>query len=84
MRAAGSSPAASFANYAELVGSNPRYAGALGKGDDVLGFARGLVEGGYATDPNYATKVAAVANSPVMRKALAALKNAVNLPTSVE
>ncbi|TAL86741.1 MAG: flagellar assembly peptidoglycan hydrolase FlgJ [Rhodanobacter sp.] len=78
------SPAASFANYAELVGSNPRYAGALGKGDDVLGFARGLVEGGYATDPNYATKVAAVANSPVMRKALAALKNAVNLPTSVE
>ncbi len=78
------SPAQSFANYAELVGGNPRYAGALGKGDDVLGFARGLVEGGYATDPDYATKVASIANSAVMRKALETLKKTVNLSTSVE
>lgn len=77
-------PAASFEDYARLVGENPRYAGALGKGDDVLGFARGLINGSYATDPAYATKIAAIADSPVMRQALAALKNAVNLPTTAE
>lgn len=78
------SPADSFADYARLVGDNPRYAEALGKGDDVLGFARGLVSGGYATDPAYASKIAAIANSPVMRHALAALKNAVAAPTTSE
>lgn len=78
------SPAESFADYARLVGDNPRYAGALGKGDDVLGFARGLVDGGYATDPSYASKVAAIANSPAMRQALDALKNPVAAPTSFE
>ena len=78
------SPADSFADYARLVGDNPRYAEALGKGDDVLGFARGLVSGGYATDPAYASKIAAIANSPVMRQALAALKNVVATPTTSE
>ena len=77
-------PAASFEDFARLVGENPRYAGALGKGDDVLGFARGLINGSYATDPAYATKIAAIADSPVMRQALAALKNAVHLPTTAE
>lgn len=78
------SPAESFADYARLLGDNPRYAEALGKGDDVLGFARGLVSGGYATDPAYASKIAAIANSPVMRQALAALKNVVATPTTSE
>lgn len=76
------SPKESFDDYARLLASNPRYAGALGKGDDVLGFARGLIGGSYATDPAYASKIAAIANSPQMRQALAALKNTVNLPTS--
>jgi len=78
------SPADSFSDYARLVSQNPRYAEALGKGDDVLGFARGLVNGGYATDPAYASKVAAIANSPAMRQALAALKNVVATPTTSE
>jgi flagellar protein FlgJ len=75
------SPKESFEDYANLLANNPRYAGALGKGDDVLGFARGLISGSYATDPSYATKIAAIANSPAMRQALDALKNAVKLPT---
>jgi flagellar rod assembly protein/muramidase FlgJ len=78
------SPAESFADYAHLIGDNPRYAEALGKGDDVLGFARGLVSGGYATDPAYASKIAAIANSPAMRQALAALKNVGATPTTSE
>lgn len=78
------SPAQSFEDYARLIGDNPRYAGALGKGDDVMGFARGLISGSYATDPAYASKIAAIANSPAMHQALAALKNVVHLPTHSE
>ncbi len=78
------SPAQSFDDYARLLGDNPRYAQALGKGDDVAGFARGLVQGGYATDPSYAHKIAAIANSAAMRQALDALKNGVGAPTSLE
>lgn len=75
------SPAQSFADYAELIGSSPRYARVRGCGDDVRGFAHALVSGGYATDPAYADKVAAVANSDTMSRALAALKNTVGVPT---
>ncbi len=78
------SPAQSFSDYAQLLGDNPRYAQALGKGDDVAGFAHGLVQGGYATDPDYAHKIAAIANSPVMRQALDALKNGALAPMSSE
>jgi len=69
------SPAQSFRDYANLIASNPRYAAARGHGDDVRGFASALVRGGYATDPSYAEKISAVASSPQMRAALAALKN---------
>lgn len=78
------SPQQSFEDYARLIGDNPRYAAALGKGDDVLGFARGLISGSYATDPAYASKIAAIANGSTMREALSALKNTVNLPTPSE
>lgn len=78
------SPAQSFEDYARLLGDNPRYAQALGKGDDVAGFAQGLVSGGYATDPAYAAKLARVADSPAMHQALDALKNTVGSPISHE
>ncbi|TCV94141.1 flagellar protein FlgJ [Luteibacter rhizovicinus] len=74
------SPSDSFKDYADLVASSPRYAKAVGRGDDVKGFAKALSEGGYATDPSYAQKVADIANGPVMKQALAALKNLANLP----
>ena len=74
------STAESLADYADLIGKDPRYAQARGRGDDVAGYARALVEGGYATDPQYAGKVAAIANSGVMRQALDALKKSVGVP----
>ena len=74
------SPAESFDDYVRLLGSQPRYAPALDQGDDVYGFARALVDGGYATDPGYAAKLAAIADSPAMRQALAALKNGASPP----
>lgn len=56
------SPADSFSDYARLIGSNPRYENARGAGGDVATFASALQDGGYATDPNYAQKVVAVAD----------------------
>jgi peptidoglycan hydrolase FlgJ len=46
-----------FDDYARFLQSNPRYAEALRRGDDAAGFARGLQEAGYATDPAYASKL---------------------------
>jgi flagellar protein FlgJ len=82
-------PGQSFDDYAQLVADNPRYAKALNHGEDVVGFAKGLVSGGYATDPAYAQKIVAIANSPQMKQALAAigegaLKNVGAAPNSSE
>jgi peptidoglycan hydrolase FlgJ len=56
------SPADSFRDYARLIGNNARYENAVGTGDNVAAFASALQQGGYATDPNYARKLVAVAN----------------------
>ncbi len=53
--------AAGLADYAELLGSSPRYAAARNTGSDVTAFASALQRGGYATDPSYAAKLQAVA-----------------------
>jgi flagellar protein FlgJ len=56
------SPADSFKDYARLIRNNPRYEDALNAGSNVAEFASALQSGGYATDPNYARKIVAVAN----------------------
>jgi flagellar protein FlgJ len=56
------SAAASFQDYAGMIRKSPRYAAAVGTGSDVAAFASALQQGGYATDPNYAQKVSAVAS----------------------
>ena len=50
-----------FQDYTSLLSSNPRYAAALGTGNDVGAFATALQQAGYATDPNYARKLTEVA-----------------------
>jgi flagellar protein FlgJ len=74
-----------FQDYVELLKGNPRYAAALGTGNDVHAFASALQEGGYATDPSYASKLSAVAGT--LTRALAgasggALKFAAGRPTT--
>jgi flagellar protein FlgJ len=54
---------ASFADHARLLSSSSRYAGALNSGDDTHTYAKALQTGGYATDPHYARKLVAVAES---------------------
>jgi flagellar protein FlgJ len=56
------SPADSFRDYAALIRDSARYANARGAGDNIEAFATALQQGGYATDPHYAQKIAAVAN----------------------
>jgi flagellar protein FlgJ len=51
--------AASFQDYANLLKNNPRYQNVLAR-QDMAGFAQGLQKAGYATDPNYASKLMAV------------------------
>lgn len=62
---------ASVQNYAHLLLDNPRYQSALGQGNNVAAFAEALQQGGYASDPQYAGKLVAVADSPLMEQVMA-------------
>jgi len=55
------SASASGKEYVARLRGSPRYAGALNTGSDTHAFASALQQGGYATDPNYARKIAAIA-----------------------
>jgi flagellar protein FlgJ len=54
--------AESFADYARMVGTSPRYAG-VAQADTPGEFAQGLQRAGYATDPAYADKLTRVINT---------------------
>jgi len=71
------SPAESFADYVRLLKNNPRYQKALAAGKDIHGFARGLQQAGYATDPSYAKKIASIANGPTLGKVISAIGGSV-------
>jgi flagellar protein FlgJ len=63
-----------FKDYAKLIGSNERYAKVVAQAQtgSAEGFARGLQKAGYATDPEYADKLAKVINTTVrVQRALA-------------
>jgi flagellar protein FlgJ len=53
----------SFRDYARLIKKSPRYAGVLEEGGSAQGFAANLQRAGYATDPEYATKLGRVINT---------------------
>ena len=55
--------ASAFRDYARMLLDNPRYRDALGAGSDARAFAKGLAQGGYATDPTSADKLERVARS---------------------
>jgi peptidoglycan hydrolase FlgJ len=74
-----SSRGESFQDYVALLRRDPRYAAALNTGADVNAFATALQRGGYATDPEYARKVSAVAESVTSALAGQAMPRAVAL-----
>ena len=51
-------------HYVDLLKS--QYPGTVGTGSDAQAFARGLTQGHYATDPAYAQKLIALAQSPLL------------------
>jgi peptidoglycan hydrolase FlgJ len=53
----------SFADYARLMKTSPRYASVVARADDATQFAQGLQRAGYATDPAYADKLGRVINT---------------------
>jgi flagellar protein FlgJ len=78
----------SFQDYVSILRNNPRYAAALNTGSDARAFATGLQRGGYATDPDYARKVSAIANNisghlAMTLRGLTALKSGTDLPITV-
>ena len=53
----------SFADYARLMKTSPRYREVVAKADDAKNFAQGLQRAGYATDPAYADKLGRIINT---------------------
>jgi len=50
----------SFRDYANMLRGNARYQNVVAAGHNATGFAQGLQQAGYATDPNYAQKLMSV------------------------
>ena len=73
------SPADSFQDYVALLRGNPRFSAALGSGS-VPSFAGALQQAGYATDPDYAHKVTAVAGQVASALKLASAVPMTSLP----
>ena len=53
----------SFRDYGRLITQSPRYAHASQQTGSVQGYANGLQQAGYATDPQYAAKLSRAINS---------------------
>ncbi len=58
--------AESFRDYARLISQSPRYEQVMDQLHSVQGFASGLQQAGYATDPQYAAKLSRAINSTLM------------------
>ncbi len=54
--------AEAFADYARMLSNSPRYGGVVRSATSVAGFANGMQQAGYATDPAYASKLTRTIN----------------------
>jgi peptidoglycan hydrolase FlgJ len=61
----------SFADYARLMKTSPRYRDAVAQAGDAKRFAQGLQRAGYATDPAYADKLGRIINTTLRLQRLA-------------
>jgi len=74
------SVAENVTDYVRVLRDNPRYADALGTGGDVRAFADALQRGGYATDPEYANKLVALAQRLPLAADVNSFKSASETP----
>lgn len=61
----------SVSDFANLLGSSPRYREAIVAGGNVQAYINGIGKSGYATDPDYAAKLNKMLHSNTFRQALA-------------
>jgi peptidoglycan hydrolase FlgJ len=57
-------------DFANLLRNSPRYRDAVAAGNDTQAYVEGIGKSGYATDPEYATKLSQILNSDTLRAAL--------------
>lgn len=69
-----------FQDYVDVVGGQPRFEGVRNNGNDTAAFAEALQRAGYATDPDYASKINSVLSGQTMRDALSTLKARDDVP----
>jgi flagellar protein FlgJ len=65
---------ASFADFVSFIKSSPRYQSALAVADDARSFTQELSAAGYATDPEYSSKIMKIADGEPLRDALESIK----------
>ena len=68
--------AAAFEDHARLLQTNPAYRAALASGGDLLTFGQQLQDAGYAGDPGYGGRIAALLNSSSWQHGWMDLKHA--------
>ena len=71
---------AMFQDYVDVVGGQYRFEEVRNSGSDVAAFAEALQRSGYATDPDYATKINGVLTGQTMQDALSTLKARGDVP----
>lgn len=64
----------SFSDYVSFIKSSARYQPALAVADDAHAFTRELSAAGYATDPDYSSKIMNIATGESLRNALELIK----------
>ncbi|MDH5359074.1 MAG: flagellar assembly peptidoglycan hydrolase FlgJ [Gammaproteobacteria bacterium] len=68
----------SFEDYVDFLKSNPRYGDAITQAKGDIAFTKALQGAGYATDPDYASKIAGVMNNSALAQAFSGLKFSAN------
>lgn len=71
-------PAQSLADYVDYIQSNPRYRAALAAGGNDQAYINEIHDAGYATDPDYASKVMTIRNGEILQGALTSLDTGVS------
>ena len=71
---------ASFSDYVAFLKSSERYQHALKQADDSAAFVRALHQAGYATDPNYSSKINRIVSGDVLEQAPHEVQNSPRPP----
>jgi len=69
-----------FEDYVQFIMGSPRYRPALERGYDAEAYARELQRAGYATDPNYSSKINRIRSNDMLRETVSELKNSSRVP----